>query len=119
MSMILLFSPSATPGMFSLRTLASRSATTEKLEGPLSCCLSFLLSPAENQEIPANAKPGEDIYGWRLAIFRKNAYKKVPGECYQHSPGRYDALASPYGVTWIDQHAFSPRPVPAGRGPLF
>ena len=37
----------------------------------------------------------------------------------QHSPGRYDALASPYGVTWIDQHAFSPRPVPAGRGPLF
>ena len=77
--MILLFSPSATPGMFSLRTLASRSATTEKLEGPLSCCLSLLLSPAENQGIPANAKPGEDIYGWRLAIFRKNAYKKGAG----------------------------------------
>ena len=31
---------------------------------------------------------------WLLSL-KGMLIKKVPGECYQHSPGRYDALASP------------------------
>ena len=41
-------------------------------------------------------------------------HKKGAEKC----PGRYDALASPWSYVAM-LHVLSPRPVPAGRGPLF